>query len=154
MTIANLTEQLNRDEGRKDRLYLDCCGKSWKECHCPPDKKGHLTGGVGRNFDAVALGEDEIDLMLDNDIRNTKFMLNKYLPWSNQIDDVRQEVLLNMCFNMGIGRLMGFSNMIAAAQRGDWDVAADELMDSDYGRGVTKLRAKRLATQLKTGVRQ
>lgn len=150
--INTLRDQLVRDEGRRERLYVDCCGRDRKECRCA--KQGHLTGGVGRNFDAIALGQDEIELMLDNDIRAAKHLVGRWLPWSATIDEVRREVLLNMTFNMGIGKLMDFKKMIEAMQRGDWKTAAAELLDSDYGRGVTRTRALRLATQLETGVRQ
>jgi lysozyme len=150
--ITTLRDQLVRDEGRRERLYVDCCGKDRKQCRC--SKQGHLTGGVGRNFDAVALCQDEIELMLDNDIRAAKHLVGRWLPWSATIDEVRREVLQNMTFNMGIGWVMEFKKMIEAMQRADWQTAAQELLDSDYGRAATRERALRLATQLETGIRR
>lgn len=45
MTIQH---QLIRHEGERLKPYMDCCGKSWRDCQCID--KGKLTIGVGRNL--------------------------------------------------------------------------------------------------------
>ena len=44
----------------------------------------------------------------------------------------RQAVLLDMCFNFGIGRLEGFHNTLAAMKAGDWQAAHDGMLDSAW----------------------
>ena len=39
---------------------------------------------------------------------------------------VRQEALIEMCFNMGSGNLDKFKMMIASLAQEDWEAAADE----------------------------
>jgi len=55
-----------------------------------------------------------------------------------------------MVFQMGVGRLGGFIHMLAAAQRGDFDTAADQMEQSDWAR-QTPARASTLAKQMRTG---
>ena len=77
------------------------------------------------------------------------------LPWSGSLDAARRAVLVNMAFNMGLGvhgqsGLLGFARMLAAVERGDYDRAAAEMMDSRWARQVGP-RAHRRARQMQTG---
>lgn len=87
--------------------------------------------------------------MYQNDIADTEAWLDRNLPWWRTLDPVRQRVLMNMAFNMQ-GRLLGFRNFLAAAQRADWNVAAAEMLDSLWARQVGD-RAKRLASMMRSG---
>ena len=49
--------------------------------------------------------------------------------WNNYPGEL-QEVLVNMMFNMGRGRLGGFKKFIAAINESDWNKASIEMMDS------------------------
>ncbi|MGR9580626.1 glycoside hydrolase family protein, partial [Pandoraea sputorum] len=69
--------------------------------------------------------------------------------WWRSLDPVRQRVLMNMAFNMQ-GKLLGFRNFLAAAQRGDWARASAEMLDSLWARQVGD-RSKRLAKMMETG---
>lgn len=134
-----LREQLLRDEGCLLKPYRDSVGK--------------LTIGVGRNLDDVGLSLAEAEYLLDNDISRATAAVLARLPWAMHLDEVRRGVLINCCFNMGIGGLLGFTKMLAAFERGDYDEAARELLASKYATQVG-LRAERLATQLVTGAWQ
>jgi len=57
---------------------------------------------------------------------------------------------MNMCF-MGIQKLLKFKKMLAAAEAGDYDKAADEILDSKYAKQVGA-RATRLAQMMRTGL--
>lgn len=135
MNRDKLKAQLNTDEGRKNRVYTDTVGK--------------LTVGVGRNISDRAFSEDEIDLMLENDIKLVESALDHALPWWRNMNDARQNVLANMCF-MGIGKLLGFKNTLAAMQTGRYDDAAEGMLDSLWAKQVGD-RAKRLAAVMRTG---
>ena len=68
---------------------------------------GKLTIGVGRNLDDCRISQIEAYTLLDNDIRNCEQQLLDEIPVIyNALDEVRQSVLLNMCFNLGIGGLL------------------------------------------------
>ncbi|MDP3115142.1 MAG: glycoside hydrolase family protein, partial [Candidatus Cloacimonadaceae bacterium] len=52
------------------------------------------------------------------------------------MDEVRKSVLLNMCFNLGIGGLMGFNNTLAFIAAGDWERAANGMLASMWAKQV------------------
>lgn len=137
MNRDKLKAQLEIDEGRKKRIYLDTA--------TPP----RWTGGVGRNLTDRDFSDDEIDLMLNNDIDAIIKQLDKSLPWWRQMNDVRQNVLINMSF-MGVGKVLQFKNTLAAMLMGRYDDAAAGMLDSLWAKQVGD-RAKRLAQMMKTG---
>lgn len=135
MNTDKLKKQLTTDEGRKKRMYLDTVDK-W-------------TVGVGRNISDRDFSDDEIDLMLSNDIKLVADALDRVLPWWREMNDARQNVLINMGF-MGITKLLTFKNTLAFMQAKRYDAAADGILDSKYATQVGD-RAKRLATIMRTG---
>lgn len=135
MNREKLAAQLTIDEGRRARIYTDTVGK--------------LTVGVGRNISDRAFSEDEIDLMLNNDIKLVERSLDHSLPWWRQMNDARQNVLANMCF-MGIGTLLTFVNTLAAMKSGRYDAAADGMLKSKWAKQVGQ-RAVRLAEIMRKG---
>lgn len=131
-----LAAQLSIDEGRKPRIYVDTVGK--------------VTGGVGRNLTDRAFSDDEIDLMLKNDIAIVERELDQRLPWWRDMTEARQNVLANMCFNLGANRLLGFVNTLAMMKAGRYDAAALGMLDSQWAKQVGQ-RAIRLAAMMRKG---
>jgi len=133
--MSQLIEQLMRHEGYRQFPYKDTVGK--------------LTIGVGRNLDDVGISEDEAAYLLDNDITVARHELLFAFPAFSQMQPVRQDALINMVFNMGITRFKGFKNMIAALVEQNYQLAADEMLDSKWARQVGS-RADELAYQMRT----
>jgi lysozyme len=69
------------------------------------------------------------------------------------LDEVRREALVEMGYQMGIERLLGFRRMLGAIRRQDWGSVRTEALDSRWARQTPK-RAEHLANQLSTGVRE
>lgn len=136
MNLSYLKQQLTRHEGSRLKPYKDTVGKT--------------TIGVGRNLDDVGIFPDEEELMLTNDINRAIKDLDDHLSWANSLDEPRKMVLVNLCFNIGITRLLGFQKMLIALQSGDYTTAAKEMMDSLWAKQV-KYRAVELAHQMETG---
>jgi lysozyme len=128
-------EQLKRDEGWKHHIYVDTVGKH--------------SIGCGRNLDDVGLSDEEIQHLLENDVAHARMSLDRNLGWWHSLSDARQGVLLNLCFNLGVVRLLGFHNMLTALQAGDYAGASGQLLNSAYAHQVGD-RAVRLARQLET----
>jgi lysozyme len=134
---TRLTEQLVRQEGLRLRPYTDT--------------RGRLTIGVGRNLSDAGLTEYEATYLLDNDIdRTIRGLAVRYPTWFPQLDPVRQAVLVNMAFNLGLAGVAGFMRMIAAVATGQYGQASDEMMDSAWARQVGA-RAGELSAQMRTG---
>lgn len=134
MDINLMRKELIRDEGLRLKPYKDTVGKT--------------TIGIGRNLDDVGISKDEAYLMLDNDIQRTSDSLDKNLPWWKTLDEVRQRVILNMAYNLGINSLLGFKNTLAAIQAGRYNDAADGMLASKWATQVGD-RATRLAKMMR-----
>ena len=110
---------------------------------------GYLTIGVGRNIEERGLLDDEIDFILDNDIEVVMSEVSVTFDWFFDLSEVRQRVVADMVFNMGLPRFKQFKKMIAALEEGDWSEAANQMMDSKWAQQVG-MRAARLATMMET----
>lgn len=130
-----LKQDLINDEGLKLKPYRDSVGK--------------LTIGVGRNLDDEGITEAEALYLLNNDIQRVETELAT-VPDFPQLSDVRQRVLIEMTFNLGLGGVMEFKEMWSAIQAQDWDAAADAMLNSEWATEVGQ-RAVRLAACMRTG---
>jgi len=111
---------------------------------------GYLTIGVGRNIEERGLSDDEIDYILSNDVNIATDELVDTFDWYSDLDPIRQRVVVDMVFNLGMPRFKQFKNMIAAIEAGDWMEASNQMMDSRWAQQVG-LRASRLAEMMETG---
>ena len=134
MNARRLAQDLLRDEGLRLKPY--CC------------TAGKLTIGVGRNLDDRGLTEAEALMLLDNDIQACWAELQAALPWVAAAPEAVQEVLANLCFNLGLAGLLGFRQTLAHLQAGLYVDAADELLRSRWAQQVGP-RAGRLAARLR-----
>lgn len=114
------------------------------------DTKGQVTIGVGHNLSARGISRELALQWLDEDIAETVYDVRRAWPWFDRLDPVRQGVLLNLAFNMGLTVLGKFHRFLDALQAGNYKAAAVEMMDSDWATQVGA-RATRLATEMLTG---
>ena len=150
MNRETLISELIRDENNILKPYLDCCGKYWRLCTC--QNKGKLTIGIGRNLDDVGISLEESSHLCNNNIDQVSQELDRLLPWWKDLDEVRQRVLVNMAFNMGISKLIDNNpHMLAACQRRDYQRASDEMLEGPWVKQVGD-RARRLAQMMRTGL--
>lgn len=136
MDRSLLTKELERDEGLRTKPYVDTVGKT--------------TIGVGRNLTDRGISSDEAYYLLDSDITLVIADLNRSLPWWSTLTDPRQRVLANMCFNMGIGGLLTFTNTLSLIKSGAYEAAATEMLKSKWATQVGA-RADRLAEMMRIG---
>lgn len=132
----SLEDSLIRHEGLRLKPYRCTAGK--------------LTIGIGRNLDDTGISEAEARLMLRNDIVAAEHQLKATFPWFTTLDPLRQQILINMAFNLGLPRLRRFRRMLAAVEQGDYQQAAIEMLDSRWARQV-KGRADELARWMRNG---
>ena len=128
----------------KDQLILHE-GLELKPYQCTADK---TTIGVGRNIQEVGITEDEARYLLDNDILRVGGELDDTIHWWRDLSDARQRVLIDMVFNLGITRFLKFKKTIEAIKLGQYDIAADEMLDSAWSRQVGQ-RSKTLSDAMR-----
>jgi len=136
MNRDRLVDQLIRDEGLRLKPYTDTVGK--------------LTIGVGRNLTDRGITQTEAIAMLNRDIDVADLECRANLPWFDTLDVVRQGVLVNMAFNLGISRLLKFVNTLALIKAHDYEAASIQMLQSLWAE-QTGNRALRLAQQMRTG---
>lgn len=136
MNRSMLREQLIRHEGRRRKPYVDTVGK--------------VSIGIGRNLTDRGLSLAEIDYLFENDIDLCIADLDNNLPWWRELSTARQHVLLDMCFNLGIKRLLKFVFTLADVQAGRYNDASDNMMKSKWA-GQVGQRAKTLARMMRDG---
>ncbi len=146
MTKDILIQELVRDEGERLTVYDDVTGKPIK-----PGMVfgGHPTIGVGRALDVNGITPTESRYLLSNDIDRTLEGLQASLKWFDTLSDVRQRVLCNMAFNMGVQGLLKFQDMLRYCEEQRWGLAADAMVDSKWYTQVGD-RAKRLESMMRT----
>jgi lysozyme len=105
---------------------------------------GYVTLGVGRNVEELGITEEEARYLLDNDILRVGKELDNAIPWWRDLSEVRQRVVVDMVFNLGISRFLNFKNAINAMQEQDWEEAAAQMLDSRWADQVGQ-RSHRLA---------
>lgn len=123
------------------------------------DTLGVKTVGVGHNLRAsplppgwsYSLTDAQVNNLLTDDLKIVFTSLNRDLPWWLGLDDVRQRIICNMCFQLGIGDLLDFHNTLACVQQGKYQQASAEMLDSEWAT-QTPVRAHRLATMMSTGI--
>lgn len=139
MTPTNIRSLLLRDEGKVNYAYQD--------------HLGYWTIGVGRLIDqrkGGGLSDEEVNYLLNNDIKRVEDELDKRLPWSKLLNDARRGVLISMAFQMGVAGLMGFRTTLSLVERGEYDAAAQQMLKSKWAT-QTPQRAQRLARQMRSG---
>lgn len=143
---VSFIEQLKRHEGLRLEAYECTAGVltiGWGH-NCV----SHPVEGVERIGDAISRGTAE--KLLYEDVKRAGKELDKALPWWRGMNEARQGVLLNMCFNVGLGRLLGFKKALGAMKIEDWSRAGTELLDSKWARQV-RGRAAELSRQMVLG---
>lgn len=134
--MTPLELQLMEDEGLRLKPYRDTVGK--------------LTIGIGRNLDDVGISKDEAIQMLRNDIQSVQIQLSQRLPFWSKLNQVRQDALTNMAFNLGVPKFMNFKNTISYLAKGDYKSASVECLNSTWHKQVGD-RAERIAKEIEFG---
>lgn len=86
--------------------------------------------------------------VLLDDIQIAKTALFKQLPWTNAQPSNVQDVLIELVFNMGLGNLLGFHQMLWALEKGNYTAARNELRNSQWHLDVGDIRCNALCEQL------
>ena len=132
MNREQIRQNMIDEEGLKLTLYK-----------CPADK---WTIGVGHNLESRGISKDIAMAILDEDIDVCLNELQLNIPNFDEHPEAVKETLLDLCFNMGLSKLLKFKMTLQyiheGLQTGNYTKAANELMNSAYARQLPN-RAKR-----------
>lgn len=126
MNLDRVAARLRQEEGRRTTVYKD--------------SRGYWTVGDGICVDArvrgAGLTSAMCDALMSLSLADRAAELARRIPFWAQLNDARQDALLDMSFNLGVDGLMGFHEMLKALQAGD------------YARAGRECRAKRWIAQV------
>ncbi len=137
--MTMIIEMLRKHEGVETHAYK-----------CTAEK---ITIGVGRNIDpagGLGLSDSEIDFLLANDVARVNKELIISFPWFAELDEVRKDAMINICFQLGLPRLKKFKKSLAYMANGDFDLAANEFLDSNWA-SQTPARANEITQMIRSG---
>ena len=153
----DLIKKLIAAEGLRLQVYKDTLGID--------------TIGIGRNLEDRGITKEELNdldiptiehvyeygiteadavYLAENDVQIVEEELVRAHPCVDRLDSVRQLILIDMAFNLGVPRLCKFKKMWAAVECGDYPTAAKEMLDSRWAKQV-KGRATKLANAMHNG---
>ena len=134
MTLDEAAQLIKKHEGYSDKIYLDTVG-------VPTGGYGHafLKGSPVSCYVADALFRADFSEVLEN-----------YAYLGFNLDGVRRAVVLNMLFNLGLPKFMGFKNTIASIKMGKYRDASVHMIDSIWSQQVGA-RSTELAQMMENG---
>lgn len=141
--LDRLRTQITLEEADKKFAYDDATG-------APPKLVGKLTIGRGWNLTDRGIPQQVSDLLYEIAMSEVINELDAKLPWWTTLDEVRQRVLADMCYNLGIGGLLGFRKFLASTMHLKFVEAAAEGRGSAWFTQV-KGRGVRLMKMMETG---
>ena len=127
----NIIENVKKNEGFEPRPYK-----------CPT---GHDTIGYGFKMSDLYIEEDIAHEMLVRILSHKEKQMRDTFDWIDDMPILFQEVVLNMCFQMGVNGVSKFKKMIRAMKNEKWADAANEMLDSKWARSDSPNRAKELS---------
>jgi lysozyme len=130
-----LVSQIAHHEGCRLTVYFDTVGVP--------------TIGFGRNLRDKGISRREALLLLEHDIDDAIRDAQTF-PWFKGLDSVRQRVVIDMVFNLGLTRFRTLRTLIEALERRDYGYAAERMRTFLWYRQV-KSRGVRLARMMETG---
>ena len=136
LDLGLLAADLRRDEGLRLKIYLDSVGVATVGFghRCTPEDMEYYADGI-----STAIAES----LLVEDISIALRLLDAELAWWRKLPNDAQRGMANMSYNLS-HHLLGFTDMLAALQRGDFTAASKSALNSLWARQVGD-RAKRIA---------
>lgn len=113
------------------------------------DTTGHITIGWGRNLTGKGISTATAEALLDEDLDDAVAGAASF-PWFARLDAVRQEVVAEMVFNLGLPKFQQFKATMAAIAAGDYHKASEQMLKSLWAKQVGQ-RARTLARMMKEG---
>lgn len=147
MDTTRFKNEVVKNEGSRLQVYDDANGQPVVAGYT---LMGNPTIGIGRNLADPGINEDEQDYLLSVDITRVVRQLDARLVWWRGMSDARQNTLVDMCFNLGIDRLLTFDTFLGLLKSGDFEAASNDGLKTAWDAQVGA-RATRDMERIRTG---
>tara|TARA_Y100000401_G_scaffold37388_1_gene28015 strand:+ start:613 stop:1023 length:411 start_codon:yes stop_codon:yes gene_type:complete len=106
--------------------------------------EGFDTIGIGFKIDDLYLSKEVCDIILEEKLLRFMKEIMQRAEWVNDMPLNVKDVILEMCYQMGVPNFLMFKKTIALFKQHDWVGASKEMLDSKWAR-QTPNRAKKLS---------
>ena len=130
----NLIDSIKNHEGFRSRVY---------QC-----SNGFDTIGYGAAIKDLEIDEDIAELILIRQIQKLESRVAGTFDWYDTCPDTIKDVIVEMCFQIGLSGVMKFKKTIDYASKCDWANMSVEMLDSKWARSDSPNRAKTLAKRV------
>ena len=128
--MKDLLESIKHHEGFVEHVY--------------DDSLGIPTIGYGFAIKDLVLQEDLCDEILLRKLRILGRSVMGKFPFFDSLPSDCKDVLMEMCYQLGVTGVSKFKKALKAMEDGDWEKAADEMLDSKWAK-QTPNRAKEMS---------
>ena len=128
--MKDLLEKIKHHEGFVEHVY--------------DDSLGIPTIGYGFAIKDLVLEEDLCDEILLRKLRILGRSVMGKFPFFDSLPSECKSVLMEMCYQLGVRGVSKFKKALKAMEDGDWEKAADEMLDSKWAK-QTPGRAKEMS---------
>jgi|TARA_R100001463_G_scaffold115866_1_gene171101 lysozyme len=128
--MKDLLESIKHHEGFVEHVY--------------DDSLGIPTIGYGFAIKDLVLQEDLCDEILLRKLRILGRSVMSKFPFFDSLPSDCKTVLMEMCYQLGVTGVSKFKKALKAMEDGDWEKAADEMLDSKWAK-QTPNRAKEMS---------
>tara|TARA_Y100000004_G_scaffold79196_1_gene89034 strand:+ start:216 stop:626 length:411 start_codon:yes stop_codon:yes gene_type:complete len=129
-----LIESIKQHEGYVGVVYKDSLGID--------------TIGYGFAIKDLELDRDICDMILERKVKDLQSMVNLKFTWYSYMPQEIKDVVMEMCYQLGVGGFSKFKKTIAYLQNKQFHDASQEMLDSLWAK-QTPNRAKELSNRVK-----
>ena len=130
----SLIESIKKHEGYVGIVYKDSLGID--------------TIGYGFAIKDLELDKDICDIILERKIKNLQDRVKAKFKWYGYMPQEIKDVVMEMCYQLGVGGFSKFKKTIAFLQNKQFIDASQEMLDSLWAK-QTPNRAKELSNRVK-----
>ena len=136
--MPSLLDSIKQHEGFRSKVY---------QC-----SNGFDTIGFGAAIKDLEIDEDIAEQILVSQIHKLEKRIVETFSWYDTCPDTIKDVVLEMCFQIGVGGFSKFKKTIGYASNSDWINMSTEMLDSKWAKSDSPNRAKALSDRV-AGVR-
>ena len=128
-----LIDSIKKNEGYISTVYKDSLGID--------------TIGYGFAIKDLELEEDLCHVILQRKLKRLEKEVSTRFKWFDKMPVSVQDIVLEMCYQMGVTGVSKFKKTIAYLERNEWKNASIEMLDSRWAK-QTPGRAKELSSRM------
>ena len=127
--MEDIKERIKQHEGFRRTVYSDSLGFA-------TIGYGHLVLDTDNFVEGVEYSKEELDAVFESDFKIALTSAEELLEGLDVPETVKG-IVCEMCFQLGKPRVMKFKRMWEGIEAGDYNAAADEMIDSNWHKQTT-----------------